>query len=313
MRKYLLIANMLAVVTFLLGALILPVECRAQSEAEMGKISVITEPSEAKVYIDATYVGESPTLQIEVPEGTHHIEARKEGYGSAYKDVYVPQGELVTVRLKLEKVEIIKRVKPVEERKIGLGAKYGMVGMGPALWEVVNQIVQDLGLNADGPRGVCKYSGAYISYKLSPRFAFALSYGEIAPEEDPPIRFVPPPGGNGGTGSYTFRLNAPTLDLILTLPTRRAVLFLGAGPAHYEVEVHFTYEGVKSLYRGSKFGYHAFVGVDLLLGETISLGLEARYLGGDEINLTDVNTGATWDYPFIVRGGEGTVRICFYF
>ena len=71
---------------FMMMILILPV----YSFAATGSIEINSEPSEAKVYIDDTYVGLTPYKNLEIPTGNHKIKVElNEDYPSQLWDVFI--------------------------------------------------------------------------------------------------------------------------------------------------------------------------------------------------------------------------------
>jgi len=64
------------------------------------RLTVITEPPEAKIYLDGQEVGKSPITLTEVAVGDHHLEAEKSGYLKTGKDILISKtDEMITISL----------------------------------------------------------------------------------------------------------------------------------------------------------------------------------------------------------------------
>lgn len=69
-------------------------------ELMKARLTVITEPPEARIYLDGREAGYSPATLTEVAMGTHRVEAEKKGYLRTGKDVGVSGTEgMVTITL----------------------------------------------------------------------------------------------------------------------------------------------------------------------------------------------------------------------
>ena len=69
------------------------------------RLTVVTEPENAKVYLDGNdYLGKSPVLSHSVKSGTHEIRAELSGYAPATRTVELPNGGELTETLVLESI-----------------------------------------------------------------------------------------------------------------------------------------------------------------------------------------------------------------
>jgi len=69
-------------------------------EEMKARLTVITEPPEARIYLDGREAGSSPATLTEVAMGTHRVEAEKKGYVRTGKDVSISRTEeMVTLNL----------------------------------------------------------------------------------------------------------------------------------------------------------------------------------------------------------------------
>jgi hypothetical protein len=78
---------------------------------ECCSISISTNPSGAKVYLDGNYKGETPKNISKVPQGNHSIEFKKLDYVSVTKNIQVSAGETTSVRVRLNCTFICKCTK----------------------------------------------------------------------------------------------------------------------------------------------------------------------------------------------------------
>lgn len=60
---------------------------------DVGKITVITQPPQAKIFVDSTFVGYSPVEINQVPVGTHDLSAQRDGFKTVTSSVKVGLGE----------------------------------------------------------------------------------------------------------------------------------------------------------------------------------------------------------------------------
>lgn len=73
-----------------------------------GTLSIRVQPGHAEVYIDGErWDGPSgfDRLDVQVPDGAHHVEVRKEGYESFSTDVRVRRGETTRLNISLPRVQ----------------------------------------------------------------------------------------------------------------------------------------------------------------------------------------------------------------
>ena len=69
------------------------------------RLTVVTEPENAKVYLDGNdYLGKSPVQSHSVKSGTHEIRAELSGYAPATRTVELPNGGELTEKLVLESI-----------------------------------------------------------------------------------------------------------------------------------------------------------------------------------------------------------------
>jgi hypothetical protein len=87
-----------AVLLALAGAGVLA--ARQWSKPATGYVVTTSDPVGAEVVVDGKVLGQTPN-SFEVPEGTHEIEYRKEGYFTAQATINVPARARVTVPLDL--------------------------------------------------------------------------------------------------------------------------------------------------------------------------------------------------------------------
>jgi hypothetical protein len=76
---------------------------QAQVVAGFGALDIRVQPADAIVLIDGERWQSSgqDRLTVEVPEGTHRIEIRKDGFDTYSADVTVPQGQAVPINVSL--------------------------------------------------------------------------------------------------------------------------------------------------------------------------------------------------------------------
>lgn len=72
------------------------------ANAATGVLSVNTNPSRAKVYLDGVYFGLSP-LRSEVEPGVHEVAVQMKGYKTATEKVSVRKGDMTELELSLER------------------------------------------------------------------------------------------------------------------------------------------------------------------------------------------------------------------
>lgn len=72
------------------------------ANAATGLLSVNTNPSRAKVYLDGVYFGLSP-LRSEVEPGVHEVAVQMKGYKTATEKVSVRKGDMTELELSLER------------------------------------------------------------------------------------------------------------------------------------------------------------------------------------------------------------------
>ncbi|NJF26148.1 PEGA domain-containing protein, partial [Thermococcus sp. Bubb.Bath] len=70
-----------------------------------GYLSLTTEPSSAKVYIDGSYVGETPLDMYKLHTGSHTLKIIKEGYQNYTKIVSITSGKTTTLNVKLTELK----------------------------------------------------------------------------------------------------------------------------------------------------------------------------------------------------------------
>lgn len=66
------------------------------------KVSVVSEPDGADVYLDGSYVGSTPA-RLELPAGTYRVSMRLPGYQEWQRELRVLAGSELTLRARLEK------------------------------------------------------------------------------------------------------------------------------------------------------------------------------------------------------------------
>jgi len=75
-------------------------------ESQQGKITIKSIPSNAKIYIDGFYMGESPTV-ITLNEGIYNLKVIKEGYEEYTKTVKITPGQSKLLNIKFDKTGIL--------------------------------------------------------------------------------------------------------------------------------------------------------------------------------------------------------------
>ena len=89
--------------------------------AGSGFLEVEATPSNARIFLDNEYMGESPTTLYNIPAGQHQVAIKKDGYGDFAINVEIVAGkkaliqaDLAQIRVPEEKEEIVKM--PEEEK-----------------------------------------------------------------------------------------------------------------------------------------------------------------------------------------------------
>ncbi|HSA37313.1 MAG TPA: PEGA domain-containing protein [Methanoregula sp.] len=72
--------------------------------ASTGSMNVTASPRDVKVYLDAGYIGEAPSLFSGIAVGSHTVEFRKEGFESVRKNVTILGGKTTTVVVALRNI-----------------------------------------------------------------------------------------------------------------------------------------------------------------------------------------------------------------
>ena len=91
---------------------------------DVGKITVVTQPPQAKVFIDSTFVGYSPVEVNQVPIGSHDLSVQRDGFKTITSSVRVGLGE--DKRLSLD---FTKNYSNLEVRGLPPGAKLWIDGI----------------------------------------------------------------------------------------------------------------------------------------------------------------------------------------
>ena len=68
---------------------------------EFGFLTVTSEPSGAKVYVDDNYIGETPINQYKLSTGEHKVKVEKSGYATFTKTITIKPGETTSVKATL--------------------------------------------------------------------------------------------------------------------------------------------------------------------------------------------------------------------
>jgi len=90
---------------------------------DVGKITVITQPPQAKIFVDSTFVGYSPVQINQVPVGTHDLSAQRDGFKTVTSSIKVGLGE--DKRLNLD---FTKNYSSLEVHGLPAGAKLWIDG-----------------------------------------------------------------------------------------------------------------------------------------------------------------------------------------
>lgn len=108
------------------------------------RLSVETEPSNASVFIDNSYVGRSP-VSVDLEGGRHTVRVEKSGYLTESRDVNLSSGTSSTLRIPMQEEKPIARINissdPSNARIFINGKDYGRSGktveLEPGYYEIV--------------------------------------------------------------------------------------------------------------------------------------------------------------------------------
>lgn len=68
-----------------------------------GEVVIQSQPDNAEIYLDGTYVGDTSSTQLKVTPGVHKIVLKKKGYRDWSKNLYVIKGSSQHLNAELEK------------------------------------------------------------------------------------------------------------------------------------------------------------------------------------------------------------------
>jgi hypothetical protein len=83
-----------------------PAAAVTAAPAVTGAMNVTSTPLNVKVYIDANYAGEAPSVFPDIPPGTHTVEFRKEGFEPVQKNVTILTGKTTNVMVVLKYIPL---------------------------------------------------------------------------------------------------------------------------------------------------------------------------------------------------------------
>ena len=76
------------------------IDSQGTADSELGSVSILCDDTDAELYVDAGFVGNSPT-NFRLPEGVHIIEVKK-GDRVFKREVRILANSQITIRAKLE-------------------------------------------------------------------------------------------------------------------------------------------------------------------------------------------------------------------
>lgn len=111
--------------------------------AGSGLLEVEANPSNARIFLDNEYMGESPATLYNIPAGQHEVAIKKDGYGDFAINVNIEAGKKAFVRAELaqipvseekekipvseeegeEKIESAEKETPAAENAVNIGSK----------------------------------------------------------------------------------------------------------------------------------------------------------------------------------------------
>lgn len=67
-----------------------------------GSMNVTSSPLNVKVYLDSRYIGEAPSVFLDIASGIHTVEFSKDGFASLRKNVTINEGKITNIMVVLE-------------------------------------------------------------------------------------------------------------------------------------------------------------------------------------------------------------------
>jgi hypothetical protein len=131
----------------LIGAVQASADKLFQPKVEPGALRVVCETRGALVYLDEAFIGSAPVRRDGIEPGAHHVRVEKEGHTGWGKDVDVPAGSTLEIKVPLA---------ALPERRRWPGQLAGAMAAGTALSAVVGAVMVALAKDAPAVSSVTR-------------------------------------------------------------------------------------------------------------------------------------------------------------
>lgn len=117
----------------------------------VGYVTVTSEPSGARVYLDGTYIGNTPITEYKVQAGAYEVTVEDDGYQAYKTSIKIEAGETKEINVELTPLETVKETKEASEtegmEEATISPNYGNATEGtPSSIYIIGAAVMVLGL-----------------------------------------------------------------------------------------------------------------------------------------------------------------------
>ncbi|MBI2208287.1 PEGA domain-containing protein [Candidatus Woesearchaeota archaeon] len=88
---------------------------KTEESAGSGFLDVDASPSNAHIFLDNEYVGESPTVLYNIPAGQHEVAIKKDGYEDFTINVEIEAGKKAFIQAELAQIQVLEEKEEIQE------------------------------------------------------------------------------------------------------------------------------------------------------------------------------------------------------